>query len=623
MADAGFKIVVEGEKEFKTAIREINEVIKVNKSELKLLSEQYKVSEQPMETLKYKQKSLSDAMEFQAEKSRKIADEMEKASAAYGDHDARVMDLVKSYNESETELARLQGEYNKTTESISSAESAMSALAEMQADIDESNDKFRQTLGKVNSEIASVSSEMEKSGKRYGDNKAQIDKLDKSYDELSRDIEVQKKNISALTENLQNAEKVYGENSKETEAYRKQLNDATTALDDMSAAAEENRTKVDELTKDNGGFGDMLGTVKDIAGKLGIDMPKGLSDVLKSVGDVTSGFGTWSGAIGAAGAALKLVKSMNEELIETADKYKNLYTEAQQLGVDTTEYQKLQYAMQMTGVASSELEGLFNALNGKIKEVDTVIGDYAGNMGELKYATEDEQKAVADAMKEWDQYGVALYDQNGELRDTIDIFYDIIDVFDDYSNKTERITKLQGLFGESASKLNPAIDAGAVNIRKFADEAEAAGIIIDDLAMTRMYSMSTAAEVQSKKMEVLSDKWKIFIHDLFDFGNWGSGNLSQSASSFFKQYVGGKLGGFAAGTSFSPEGWARVGENGPEIVHLPRGSEVFPTGVIPRELAGGGSTVNNYNITIPASDVKEFNDIVRIVQGANMSLRRG
>ena len=167
MADAGFKIVVEGEKEFKAAIKEINDVIKVNKSELKLLSEQYKVTEQPMETLKDKQKSLSDVMELQAEKSRKIADEMEQVSAAYGNHDSRVMELVKAYNESETELARLQGEYNKTTESITTADNAMAALISMQDDINESNVKFRQTLENVNNEIASVNSELEKSGKVY------------------------------------------------------------------------------------------------------------------------------------------------------------------------------------------------------------------------------------------------------------------------------------------------------------------------------------------------------------------------------------------------------------------------------------------------------------------------
>jgi SLT domain-containing protein len=35
--------------------------------------------------------------------------------------------------------------------------------------------------------------------------------------------------------------------------------------------------------------------------------------------------------------------------------------------------------------------------------------------------------------------------------------------------------------------------------------------------------------------------------------------------------AGGKYKGYAIGTGYSPEGWAMVGENGPELMNLPRG----------------------------------------------------
>lgn len=608
MADgAKFKLYVEGEKEFKTAINNINSVLKVNRSELSLLAEQYKVTENPMENLKEQQASLSGAMELQTEKSRQIAEQISKTAAVYGEQDARVKSLVIAYNESETALAKLQTKYKDTTAAISDAETAMRDMAAAQGDIEADTARFAEVVAEADEQL--------------GKSKLSVTELDKTYDELSKAIDTQKKHVDDLTKNLKNAEKAYGTGTKETKNYRKQLEEATGTLDDMTEAAEKNREKVGEL-QGNEGFSGILDTVKDLADRIGVTIPDGLDTVLGGVSNVTSGLGAWSGAIGAAGAALAAVKKMNEDLIETADKYKDLYVEAQQLGVDTTEYQKLQYAMQMTGVESSELEGLFNALNGKIKEVDKVIGDYAGNMDALQNATDDERKAVADAMEEWNQFGVALYDQNGDLRDTIDIFYDIIDAFDDYSNKTERITKLQGLFGESASKLNPAIDAGATNIRKFADEAETAGVVMDELAMTRMYALSTAAEVQSKKMDVLKDKWTLFTHDLFDFANWGSGNLSQSASSFFKQYFQSKLFGYATGTQFAPGGWSVVGEKGPEIVRLPRGSEVYPNGVTPR-IESGGNVSNYYNVEIRAADVREFNDIVRLVQAQRQAVRSG
>lgn len=48
------------------------------------------------------------------------------------------------------------------------------------------------------------------------------------------------------------------------------------------------------------------------------------------------------------------------------------------------------------------------------------------------------------------------------------------------------------------------------------------------------------------------------------------------------------LPGFAKGTDYAPGGWAVVGEKGPEIVNLPRGSQVVPN----HELGGRGTTIN-------------------------------
>lgn len=51
-----------------------------------------------------------------------------------------------------------------------------------------------------------------------------------------------------------------------------------------------------------------------------------------------------------------------------------------------------------------------------------------------------------------------------------------------------------------------------------------------------------------------------------------------SGGGIFSSLFGGifKLFGFADGTDFSPGGWAMVGERGPELVNLPRGSQVVP-----------------------------------------------
>lgn len=46
--------------------------------------------------------------------------------------------------------------------------------------------------------------------------------------------------------------------------------------------------------------------------------------------------------------------------------------------------------------------------------------------------------------------------------------------------------------------------------------------------------------------------------------------------------------GFASGTDYAPGGWSLVGENGPELLNVPRGAQIVPSGPTGRMLQGGG-----------------------------------
>jgi SLT domain-containing protein len=50
---------------------------------------------------------------------------------------------------------------------------------------------------------------------------------------------------------------------------------------------------------------------------------------------------------------------------------------------------------------------------------------------------------------------------------------------------------------------------------------------------------------------------------------------------------GGKYKGYAIGTGYSPEGWAMVGENGPELMNLPRGTQIKSNGATNNLLGNG------------------------------------
>ncbi len=81
---------------------------------------------------------------------------------------------------------------------------------------------------------------------------------------------------------------------------------------------------------------------------------------------------------------------------------------------------------------------------------------------------------------------------------------------------------------------------------------------------------------------------------------------------------------YATGTNYHTGGLAMVGELGREIVALPRGSQVLTNRQTENILSGGSSQVsNNYNITISADNIKEFNDIIAICNGNKQQYRMG
>ena len=82
----------------------------------------------------------------------------------------------------------------------------------------------------------------------------------------------------------------------------------------------------------------------------------------------------------------------------------------------------------------------------------------------------------------------------------------------------------------------------------------------------------------------------------------------------------------ARGTDYAPGGWSLVGEEGPELVNMPRGSHVIPTARSARMMSGGDGGIH---ITIngaldPTSTAKQVQQILlqykRQLGGRNLGL---
>jgi hypothetical protein len=100
------------------------------------------------------------------------------------------------------------------------------------------------------------------------------------------------------------------------------------------------------------------------------------------------------------------------------------------------------------------------------------------------------------------------------------------------------------------------------------------------------------------------------------FGGSGGFDFSSILQSIFGGLFGGgggglSLGGFARGTNFAPGGMALVGERGPEIVNLPRGSQVIPNDVLKRK----GNVTNIFHVNVlpgaTTASVRQTRDMLR------------
>lgn len=117
----GATIALDGEKEYRKAVSNINSDMKVLNSEMKLSQEKYKDQADSVEALTAKDKILSEQIEKQKEKIAALRAALENASAQYGENDTKTKNWKISLNEAETKLISLDDELKKNKERLDTA----------------------------------------------------------------------------------------------------------------------------------------------------------------------------------------------------------------------------------------------------------------------------------------------------------------------------------------------------------------------------------------------------------------------------------------------------------------------------------------------------------------------
>ena len=154
----------------------------------------------------------------------------------------------------------------------------------------------------------------------------------------------------------------------------------------------------------------------------------------------------------------------------------------------------------VTGLSTDKIQELQYAAELVDTSFETISSSMQKNLKSMSSAA-DGTGAAAEA---YAQLGVSVTDADGNLRDSEEVYWELIDALGNVSDETERDLLAMQLLGKGARELNPLIEAGSETLADLADEAHATGYVLDgetldafqefDDQMARMDNGVTAAK---------------------------------------------------------------------------------------------------------------------------------
>lgn len=160
-----------------------------------------------------------------------------------------------------------------------------------------------------------------------------------------------------------------------------------------------------------------------------------------------------------------------------------------------------------------EWEYAFDSINVSMDTVTDSIKNMINNMQTATTGSNEVSKAFT-------KLGVKFTDTHGKMRNSEEVFYDVIDALGKVKNETERDQLAMDIFGESATELAGIIDIGSDGLKEYADRAHGLGLIMSDEAMETAGEYHKALEDLNKAFEAMKNNLGMYlIPILTDFVN--------------------------------------------------------------------------------------------------------
>lgn len=158
MSDSfGLKLGIEGEKQFKSALKDINSTFKVLGSELTLVSSQFDKQDKSVEAVSARSRVLNKEISEQQKKIALLASALENASQSFGENDKRTQNWQIQLNNAKAELNKLDRELEQN-------EAALDDTADGFDDAEKQADQFGDEVKKAGNDAKESGGKLEKLG---------------------------------------------------------------------------------------------------------------------------------------------------------------------------------------------------------------------------------------------------------------------------------------------------------------------------------------------------------------------------------------------------------------------------------------------------------------------------
>ena len=605
-------IKLDGEKEYKAAVGEINTALGTLDSKLKLLKNTYAENKDNVEGLTKINETLNEKILTQKEKISALEDALKNAAQEYGESDARTQKWQQQLNKANSTLIDMERELRDNTDALKDAgveadnfSGGMEDLVEKTGAVDEQSASFGTTLQDVADKlgIQLPAGAQEAVNGLGGVNVAAGAAVFGLAALVTAIVKVEKALIDVTKESAKFADDILTM-SMTTGQSAEQLQEFSYAAELIDVSVDTLQTSLTKLTNNMQNAMNGTGDAKKAFEQLGIAVTDSEGN-MRTANDV---FYETIDALGKVGNATerdalsmdifgRSAQDLNPLIIQGSDTLREYADEAHNVGY----------------VLDNEALSALGAVDDGFQRLQTTQDAVKNNMAAefAPYLT----SALEDIRALIEKVGKALIDSGA-----VEAFGSILE---------SSVSLLEPL-GALVTTILPALSLALKPI------VEAVALLADTMdVLVGMLTLNgdkistalgwNASRGQLSHQQVASGAYSGYRYS--ESAGWIESGVHTEAelrAEYAKNPVGTyeywkQLHGYnAAGTDYWYGGRTLIGENGPEMAILPQGTRIL-TAQESRQ-AGGGDT---YNITIPASSIKEFEDIIRIVKNRRRVRRMG